>query len=200
MIFFEKNLTSKTNKATNNKQSRTVATLIPRYNKLFAPCSTRLKKLGQKAGLNKAILGSVLGKIRIFVEYKAKKSHKYVIYVDPKHTSQECAACGHIHPDNRKTQSEFECLRCGNVDNADRNAAKVIAKRARKKLLDLGMGLTLSETIEIIASGDVRKTSRGRKKSTTKQSSKPSADHVSEGRKTKISSNLLDLGNLGLQP
>lgn len=156
------------------------------------------KNVRQKAGLNKAILGSVLGKIRLFVEYKAKKCHKYVMYVNPKYTSQECALCGHIHPDNRKNQSDFECLSCGNVDNADRNAAKVIAKRARKRLLDLGMGLTLVATLEVIASEDARKTSRGQKKSTSKRSSKSSADHVSEEGKTKISSNLLDLGNLGL--
>ena len=57
------------------------------------------------------------------------------------HTSQECACCGHIHPGNRKTQSDFECLACGHQDNADHNAAIVIRKRAINLILHSGTEL-----------------------------------------------------------
>jgi len=51
------------------------------------------------------------------------------------YSSQECAACGHVHQDNRVSQSEFVCLCCGNTDHADHNAAKVIAWRGGRQLL-----------------------------------------------------------------
>lgn len=88
-----------------------------------------------KAGLNKALLSKGLGKTVSFIEYKARRQGKLVVKVPSAHSSQECAHCGHIHPDNRKTQSAFLCLSCGNHDNADLNAAKVIANRAVKFLL-----------------------------------------------------------------
>lgn len=88
-----------------------------------------------KAGLNRTLLSKGLGKTIDFLEYKARKAGKCVIYVSPHHSSQECATCGHTHPDNRKTQSVFLCLSCGNADNADQNAAKVIAKRGIQYLL-----------------------------------------------------------------
>lgn len=72
----------------------------------------------------------------IFLGYKARRKGKLVIEVPAHFTSQECAACGHIHPDNRISQSEFVCQRCKHTDNADHNAGKVIAKRGVCQLLD----------------------------------------------------------------
>lgn len=88
-----------------------------------------------KAGLNRALLSKGLGKTIDFLDYKAKKYGKLVVKVSPHYSSQECAKCGHIHPDNRKIQAEFCCLICANHDNADLNAAKVIAKRGVQYLL-----------------------------------------------------------------
>jgi len=61
--------------------------------------------------------------------------------VSPHHTSQECADCGHTHPGNRATQSDFLCQKCGHRDNADHNAALVIRKRAIKLILHSGTEL-----------------------------------------------------------
>ncbi|MBL4818542.1 MAG: transposase, partial [Deltaproteobacteria bacterium] len=57
-------------------------------------------------------------------------------------TSQECADCAHIHPNNRVSQAEFVCENCGHSDNADRNAALVIKKRAINLILDSGTELS----------------------------------------------------------
>lgn len=38
--------------------------------------------------------------------------------------------CGYISKENRKSQAEFVCLKCGHSENADINAAKNIALRA----------------------------------------------------------------------
>ena len=99
-----------------------------------------------KAGLNRELLAKGLGKTIDFLEYKARQLGKCIVKVSPKHSSQECAQCGHIHPDNRKTQNLFLCLSCGNQDNADRNAAKVIAKRGVQYLL---LKPTLKATIRL---------------------------------------------------
>ncbi len=80
-------------------------------------------------------LRSVLGKwafyeLASFIQYKAQLLGIPVVFVDPKYTSQQCSVCGFISKENRKSQSEFVCLKCGHAENADINAAKNIALRA----------------------------------------------------------------------
>ena len=88
-----------------------------------------------KAGLNRAILSSAWGQVVSFTTYKALRHGKLVITVPYAYSSQECAACTFTSLDNRLAQAEFVCQRCGHTDNADHNAAVVIAKRGIKKLL-----------------------------------------------------------------
>lgn len=93
------------------------------------------KKVKQKSGLNRAILGSSWGKLKLFTSYKARQAEKLVIVVPAHQTSQECSVCGFIHKDNRLHQAEFVCLSCGHKENADINAAKVVKKRGVSALL-----------------------------------------------------------------
>jgi len=95
-----------------------------------------------KSSLNKAILDVGFGLIERFCAYKAVKACKAFFKVSALYTSQECADCGHTHPNNRQTQSVFLCERCGHTDNADRNAALVIKKRAIKLILNSGTELS----------------------------------------------------------
>ena len=88
-----------------------------------------------KAGLNRAILASAWGQMVSFTRYKALRAGKLVVVVPSAYSSQECAACGHTHPDNRPSQAEFVCHACGHRDNADHNASVVIARRGARKLL-----------------------------------------------------------------
>ena len=62
--------------------------------------------------------------------YKAKLKGIEVTKVDPRNTSKECSACGHISKLNRKTQSLFLCQVCGHTDHADINASRNISRRA----------------------------------------------------------------------
>ncbi len=64
------------------------------------------------------------------MDYKAQLSGVPTFVVDPRNTSKQCSACGHVDKANRKTQSEFVCVACGHTENADINAAKNIASRA----------------------------------------------------------------------
>ncbi len=68
--------------------------------------------------------------LKTFVEYKAAIAGVPVKLVDPRNTSRTCSKCGHCSKDNRKSQSEFKCLACGFVANADLNAAKNISRAA----------------------------------------------------------------------
>jgi putative transposase len=87
------------------------------------------RNVRQKAGLNRSILGAAWGQTRTFTAYKARRAHKLSIDVTPYRSSQECAACGCINPDNRQSQSRFVCHDCGSIENADRNASRVVARR-----------------------------------------------------------------------
>ena len=82
-----------------------------------------------KAGLNKALLQSSWGRTLEFARYKAARMNKLVLTVPAAYSSQECSRCGHVHKDNRVSQSLFTCVACGHTENADVNAAKVIKKR-----------------------------------------------------------------------
>ena len=76
------------------------------------------------------------------LQYKAEEAGRRFVAVDPKYTSQTCSQCGFKHPDNRKTQADFECLSCGYQDNANHNAAVNIL--ARNEPLDANpSGVTL---------------------------------------------------------
>lgn len=83
-----------------------------------------------KSGLNKSLLGAGLYKLELFIGYKMYAANKPIFKVSAYNTSRECAVCSHTHEANRPSQATFHCQSCGHTDNADRNAACVIKKRA----------------------------------------------------------------------
>ncbi len=95
-----------------------------------------------KAGLNKSILGIGWHQLESFIKYKSYREGKAWFKIPAYQTSQECAACSHTHPGNRKSQDRFHCESCGHTDNADHNAAEVIKKRAISLILDPETGLS----------------------------------------------------------
>jgi putative transposase len=64
-----------------------------------------------------------------FLAYKANQAGVAFVQVDPAYTSQTCHRCRWVDKRNRRSQSEFECGRCGFVGHADHNAAVNIAAR-----------------------------------------------------------------------
>jgi IS605 OrfB family transposase len=78
----------------------------------------------------RAILHSwAFAQLGAFLMYKAALAGIPLIVVDPRNTSRECSSCGHIDKRNRSNQSTFLYLACGHAENADINAARVIAGR-----------------------------------------------------------------------
>jgi putative transposase len=84
------------------------------------------RNVAAKSGLNKAILDQGWGMFRTMLEYKQAWRGGMVIAVPPQYTSQTCAECGHVSPENRVVQALFSCVACGHTDHADVNAARNI--------------------------------------------------------------------------
>lgn len=119
-----------------------------------------------KSGLNRAILGSCWGMLTEFLGYKAIRVNKLVVRVDARNTSQECAKCSHTHKENRISQAKFVCTNCGNEENADLNAAKVIKKRGVGRIRELAKELELKKSqvakFELSPAGTRGRARRGR--------------------------------------
>jgi putative transposase len=80
-----------------------------------------------KAALNRSILDAGWGVLGRMLAYKAEDAGRQLIRVDPRHTSQRCADCGHVDGGNR-VGAVFRCRSCGHTDHADINAARNILR------------------------------------------------------------------------
>lgn len=85
-------------------------------------------------------------KLRKMIEYKAKEKGIRVVDVPEQNTSKTCNRCG-SQKTSRKGQGLFRCKECGLEDNADKNGALNIGKRALGKSL----GTPLSKAGAVLA-------------------------------------------------
>jgi putative transposase len=93
--------------------------------------------VAQKRGLNRQISRQGWGLLVARLKHKAAGP---VEFVPAAFTSQRCSYCGHVAPENRKSQAVFQCVACkAGSCNADVNAARNIAAgRAVTARGDLG--------------------------------------------------------------
>jgi len=84
------------------------------------------KSVAAKSGLNKSILDQGWYAFRRMLEYKQEWNGGLTVLINPKNTSRKCPVCDTIDKENRKTQSEFKCVKCGHAGNADHIAAQNI--------------------------------------------------------------------------
>ena len=82
-----------------------------------------------KSGLNRSLLNVALGKLGMYITYKANDYGKAVVEVNPAYTSRTCHVCQGRHT-IRPDQATLICLDGCGTFNADENAAIVIAQRA----------------------------------------------------------------------
>ena len=85
--------------------------------------------IAQKAGLNRVILEAGWGEIGRQLTYKTALRGGQVVKVSAHHSSQTCAACGHVDAKSRVSRDRFACTRCSHQAHADINAAMVIRQR-----------------------------------------------------------------------
>ncbi|WP_223839524.1 zinc ribbon domain-containing protein [Nocardiopsis deserti] len=83
----------------------------------------------QKAGLNRAILAKGWYGLKLACQNAARRTGSRIVEANPAYTSQTCHSCGHVAPENRESQSVFQCGRCGHRTHADVNAAQNILAR-----------------------------------------------------------------------
>lgn len=83
-----------------------------------------------KAGLNKSVLDAGWGQFLTILVGKAEKAGRRTVGVNARNTSRTCLNCGHVDSENRVTQANFTCARCGYTRNADVVGAVNIARRA----------------------------------------------------------------------
>ena len=93
--------------------------------------------VAQKRGLNREISRQGWGMLVARLKHKAAGRLEFV---PAAYTSQRCSRCGHVAPENRKSQAVFQCVACNaGPCNADMNAARNIAAgRAVTARGDLG--------------------------------------------------------------
>ena len=103
------------------------------------------KNVNAKSGLNKSILDQGWFEFRRQLEYKLEWLGGELVLVPAPYTSRTCFECNHQEAENRKTQGNFECKKCGHKDNADVNAAKNILKKA------VGQTVTACGDIRLVA-------------------------------------------------
>jgi len=82
--------------------------------------TAKTKSKAQKTELNRWSFYQ----LRQFLEYKAKLNGVKLFAIPPAYTSQTCSKCLYIGKRNGK---HFRCENCGNISDADYNAAKNIA-------------------------------------------------------------------------
>lgn len=88
-----------------------------------------------KRGLNRSLRSAALGGIADKLEYKTRLADdSLLMLVNPAYTSQTCSECGHCERNNRESQAEFHCKKCGIRMNADLNAAQNILDRGWRQL------------------------------------------------------------------
>jgi putative transposase len=92
------------------------------------------KMVRQKARLNRNILDQGWGVFRSQLEYKMEWNGGMLLAVPPQNTSRTCPCCELISKENRKTQTQFECIDCGYKNNADVVGAINILERGHRLL------------------------------------------------------------------
>jgi IS605 OrfB family transposase len=92
--------------------------------------------------------GWAFHQLRRCIAYKAAWAGVPVVYVDPRHTSRTCPACGLVDARNRPSQARFQCVCCGLAGPADTIAAQNIRVRGRgasKSSVRRGSGIVCVE-------------------------------------------------------
>ena len=96
-------------------------------------CLEELKGIRERVRLRKpqrvALHSWAFAQLGDFIVYKARRTGVPLVFVNPAHSSKECAECGHVDRLNRISQAKFACRSCGVVAHADRNASRVLARR-----------------------------------------------------------------------
>jgi putative transposase len=97
-----------------------------------------VRKNGRGRRFNRKLNSWPFWRLRQYIEYKANWRGIRVVEVSEAYTSQRCWRCGAIGIWSGKHHRLFECPRCGLKENADRNGAFNIGRRALGQVSKVG--------------------------------------------------------------
>ena len=141
-------------KDTNHTISRRIVSLAKRTNRMVAVedlAGIRSRVRARKRERTK-LHSWAFAQLREFLDYKCARAGVPLLRIDPRHTSQRCAKCGHTEKANRKSRDNFACKACGHTACADENGAANI----RLKGLELaGAGAFNHPNAEVITYGKI---------------------------------------------
>ena len=92
------------------------------------------KNVAAKRGLNRVMRWAAPAETTKLFVRAGQKAGLWIIEGDPYATSTTCSRCGHRASENRKSEAEFLCVKCGHEANADDDAALVAQQRGRRRL------------------------------------------------------------------
>ena len=92
------------------------------------------KNVKAKSGLNCSIMDQGWYEFRRQLQYKLEWAGGMLVAAPPHNTSRTCPCCGHISPDNRRTQARFLCVQCGHQNHADVVGAINVLERGQRLL------------------------------------------------------------------
>ena len=87
-----------------------------------------------KRRLNKAILDQGWYEFRRQLQYKLRWNGGRLVVVSPRGTSTTCLRCRRTAKENRLSQSQFQCVRCGFQENADLVGALNVVRAGHARL------------------------------------------------------------------
>ena len=82
------------------------------------------RNIAAKAALNRKILDAGWRQFANMLLAKAEEAGRAVVFVKARYSSQTCAVCDYVAPENRRSQACFVCGRCGHSDYARRERGK----------------------------------------------------------------------------
>jgi putative transposase len=110
-----------------------------------------------KTGLNKALLGRNLGKIKEFTEYKCRRVGLLFVEAEPSCTSTECTNCHHKDKRSRVSQADFCCVRCRHQEHADVLGASNVQVKTFEKITEISPGTSIKNARTSTRKGQPRK-------------------------------------------
>jgi IS605 OrfB family transposase len=96
-------------------------------------------KGARRGGWRRMLTRAQYMKLKHCVDYRLKiegfapirRGQTSFIEVSPAYTSVTCSACGHRDKESRQGQAVFVCTKCGHKENADVNAAAMVAAKGK---------------------------------------------------------------------
>ncbi|MFQ6130024.1 MAG: RNA-guided endonuclease InsQ/TnpB family protein [Candidatus Hadarchaeaceae archaeon] len=129
-----KRIGAKESRITNDQLHKIAKTIVDeaeRLNALIAIGNPKgIRKNGKGRRFNRKLNSWPFRKLMSYIRYKANWRGIQVVEVNEAYTSQRCWRCGAIGVRSGKHHGLFECLQCGLLENADRNGAFNIGRRA----------------------------------------------------------------------